>query len=228
MRSQRMPQIQDIRADKRFDALVRKEMQEQEHLISSHNKEMQMLREEFRLALQKVLALSEKSHKDLNDLRDQSEKHIAVLKDKVSDQAVNLAEQRKTIVSFHEQLNSFHDSQASKGDLDKFKKDIVGTVTDSTYKHMASFQDCQREFKEIFSSLKDELLKTRTELSKKISENMTSALEKFYQSQLDKEGIEREFSRYKKDLFYIEKKIENIYTLIERINKKGETCHKPG
>lgn len=227
MRNQRTIQTQAIRADRRFDVLVKKEMQEHEHLISSHNKEMQSLRNEVKLVLEKCISLSEKSDKDVGDLKNQSESHIIFLKDKVAEQAAIIADQKKAIESLHEKLNSFHESQASKNDLDNFKKDILRNVSESTLSHLVSFQDCQREFKELFNGLKEDLLKMRAELKQNIFDGRAEAAQKFSQAQLDKEGIERDLLRYKKSMFYIEKKIENIYTLIERLNKRGELCRKP-
>jgi hypothetical protein len=226
MHNQRISQPKDIRADRRFDALVKKEMQEHQHLISSHNKEMQALREEFRLSLQKSEALSEKSQKELEELRDRAETHIRILKDKAAEQSLTIDEQKKAIDSLHAKLNSFHEIQASKDDMQKFKKDMESRITDSTMSSIVAFQNAQRDFKELFEWLKEELNKACGDLRKNIFDGMVSATEKFSQAQLDKEGIERELIRYKKDMFYIEKKIENIYTLIERINKRGELCRK--
>jgi hypothetical protein len=218
MRNLRTIQTPAIRADRRFDILVKKEMQEQEHLISSHNKEMQSLRDQIKLVLERCTSLSEKSDKDMTDLK---------VKEKVADQALIIADQKKAIEALHEKLNSFHESQASKDDLDNFKKDISRNVSESTLSHLVAFQNCQREFKELFNGLKEDLLKMSTALRQNILDGTEDAAQKFSQAQLDKEGIERELLRYKKSMFYIEKKIENIYTLIERLNKRGELCHKP-
>ena len=221
-----MPQTQAIRADARFDALVNKEMQEHKHLISSHNKEMQQLRDELRLALQKCESLSDRSHKDLNELRERTECQILILKDKGAHEALIISEQKQAIDSLHDKLNSFHESQASKEDLDSFKKDMESKLSDCTTSNLVSFQDCHRMCKELFNGLKDEMEKRRMELRQNIFEGIEDVAKKFSQTQLDKEGIDRELIRYKKAMFYIEKKIENIYTLIERINKRGEACHK--
>jgi len=226
MHNQRISQPQAIRADRRFDALVKKEMQEHQHLISSHNKEMQALREEFRLSLQKSESLSERSQKELEELRDRAETHIRILKDKAAEQSLTIEEQKKAIDSLHEKLNFFHEIQASKDDVKKFKKDMESRITDSTMSNILAFQNAQRDFKDLFDGLKEELNKARGDLRKNILDGMVSTTEKFSQAQLDKEGIERELIRYKKAMFYIEKKIENIYTLIERLNKRGELCRK--
>lgn len=217
----------DIRADRRFDALVKKEMQEHQHLISSHNKEMQALRDEVRLCLQKCESVSSRNEKDLSDLKDWAEGHIQILTNRIGDQAKIIDDQKKTIDFLNEKLNSFHENYASKVVMEKFKKEMNDHVTNSTMSHIVSFQDSQREFKALFNSLKEELLKVKKDVEIKILEAIDKANDNFSQARLDKEGIERELIRYKKAVFYIEKKIENIYILIERINKRGELCHKP-
>lgn len=221
MRSQQQFRPQDIRSDRRFDVLVKKEMEEHNHLISSHNKEMQSLREEFRLSLDKCQSLSEKTNKEISELREGGEKNILILKDKARQQELTIADQKKTIESLHDQLNSFHKSQASKEDLEKFKRDMQFYVKDSTMTNIDAFQNCQKEFKKLFSEIQNDLLKLSLDITQKISDVMVKSDENFCQARLDKEGIERELVRYKKSVFYIEKKIENIYTLIERIKKIG-------
>lgn len=226
MRNQRMPQTQAIRADARFDALVKKEMQEHQHLISSHNKEMQALREEVRLCLQKCESLSDRNEKELSELKDRSENHIQILKEKIESHKIIIAEQKKCIDSLHERLNGFHENYASKLVLEKSKKEIEAKVSEATMSHLISFQDCQRACKELFTSLNEKIEKIQSDIRDTVFKTMEHWEEKFLQAKLDKEGIERELIRYKKSMFYIEKKIENIYTLIERINKRGSTCPK--
>lgn len=227
MRNQRTILPQDIRADRRFDALVKKEMQEHQHLISSHNNEMQALRDEFRLALERCRSLSERTDKELSELKDRAEGHILILRDRLADQALTIAEQRSAIDSLHGLLNSFHESQASKDDMQKLKVDIESKVRDSVFNQILAFQNAQKEFKDRLHVLKEDLENKHIESKKSMFEATAVTEEKLSQVQFDKEGIERELIRYKKAVFYIEKKIENLYTLIERINKRGDVCHKP-
>jgi len=228
MRNQRMPQIQAIKADRRFDALVKKEMQEHEHLISSHNKEMQSLRDEIRLVLEKCTSISNRNQQELGELKDRVEGHILILKDKLAVQALTIAEQKRAIDSLHGKLNDFHESHASKSDVQKFKADLESKLTDSTFNQILAYQSAQKEFKELLNALKEDVINKHGEAKKMVFEAMVKGEKNFEQASLDKEGIERELIRYKKAMFYIEKKIENLYTLIERINKKGELCHRQG
>jgi hypothetical protein len=61
----------------------------------------------------------------------------------------------------------------------------------------------------------------------KLSQMTDKAESNLYVYRLDKEGVLKQIRIYEKSMFIIEKKIENIYTLIERLNKRGELCHKP-
>jgi archaellum component FlaC len=72
-----------------------------------------------------------------------------------------------------------------------------------------------------------ELASFRTELKERMDEQDKKVDSNFSVSRIDKDGVSKEIRSYQKSIFIIEKKIENIYTLIERINKRGEACHKP-
>lgn len=226
MHNQRMPQPQVIRADVRFDALVKKQMGEYQHLISSHHKEMQELRNLIKIAMERFDALYERCEVDMKDIALGLNGQIIFLKEKVAASEAKIADQKQNIESLHQQLNEFHETYASKKSMEKVKGDFELAIKANTISHINSFQDFQREFQGLFNVIKNDLLNLRVFLNEKTTEIAVKGEENFSQARLDKEGIERELLRYKKAVFYIEKKIENIYTLIERINKRGDSCLK--
>ncbi len=61
----------------------------------------------------------------------------------------------------------------------------------------------------------------------KLNETIKSLKERFEEYRVDALGILKELQVYKKTVFIMQKKIENLYTLIERLNKKVGECHKP-
>jgi hypothetical protein len=217
----------DIRADKRFDALVKKEMQEHQHLISCHNKEMQALRDQLCISMERFESLFQKSEQDLRDFKTYTVSLMGVLKVKIEAHEATIFEQRKSIEDLSKQLLSFQDVYSTKDEIEKVKKGIEGKVETVTVSHITSFQDFQRDLRASLNALNDNLTKLRCDMDKKFSELQEKGESNFQLSRLDKEGIEKDFIRYKNVIFYIEKKIENLYTLIERINKRGELCRKP-
>lgn len=54
----------------------------------------------------------------------------------------------------------------------------------------------------------------------KLNNSMECLESKFEKYRIDSVGVLKEIQVYKKSMFIIEKKIENLYTLIERINKR--------
>jgi hypothetical protein len=224
MRSQ--TNIQGLRSDKRFDALVKQEMIEHQHLISCHNKEMQALRDNLNLAMQKFDSLFEKSVMELKDFKTHAVCTMGLLKEKAMANESTIAEQRRTIEDLHEQLLSFQGAYSSKVDAEKLKKDFALEIKANTISHINAFQEFQREFKDLIHSLENDLLKLRCEMQQKLAELTEKMESNFSISRIDKEGVLKEVRIYEKSMFIIEKKIENIYTLIERINKRGEICHK--
>jgi len=214
-------------ADKRFEAIVKKEMIEHQHIISSHHKEMQDLRDALSLAMEKFTSISERNDKELQDFKNDATSQINRLKDRAKTDEALILEQRKMIEDLHKQLLEFYMMQASKSDMDKFKRELEAKVDYTTMNHVHSLQNFQVDMQILIQSLKNDQVKLDLEIEKKLSRLSEIGESNFYVSKIDREGVLKEIRTYKKDMFYIEKKIENIYTLIERLNKRVEVCPKP-
>lgn len=202
---------------------MKKEMAEHQHIISSHYKEMQELRDSLSLAMERFTSLSNKNDQDLKDFKTYAVCTIGVLNQKLMANERQIAEQKDTIDSLYKQLLSFQELSASKIDLEKSKKDIEIKINDSTNIHLNSFQDFQRELKILYNTLKEEVTKAISLIDHRLTDSEDKNEENFSIFRIDKDGILKEVRVYKMDMFYIEKKIENIYTLIERLKNKTET-----
>jgi len=218
--------IPSLMADKRVEALLKKEMVEHQAIISSHHKEMQTLRDSLTVAMQRFDSLFNRSEQELKDLSKDAATHIDLIKKKLISNELTISEQRQTIISLSQQLQDFDLTHVKKSDLESLKKESREQIKQSTESHLNSFQDLQREIRFLFQSLKDDFEKLKVDLEKKFFGINEISETKFSQLKMDKEGLSEKFRIYDKTIFIIEKKIENIYTLIERINKRGEVCHK--
>lgn len=222
-----LPNIHAQSVDRRLEALLKKEMMEHEHIISSHHKEMQELRDGLSLAMERFESLSKKNEQELKEFKEYSLKHICLLKDRMIANDNIIADQKKTIESLHKQLNEFHEVYASKIVVQKFKDNFQLEIKANTISHLNAFQEFQRELKNLINSLQNELIKLRCDTSLMNGE-LDNKIEKALSiSRMDRSDVLKEIRTYEKTIFIIEKKIENIYTLIERLNKRGEVCHKP-
>lgn len=188
---------------------------------------MQQLRDAVNLAMQRFDSLFEHSQVEIKDLSLYLTQQIVSLREKLIANEIQIADQKQTIDSLFKLLNAFQEDYSTKRSVDKIKSDFDLAIKANTVSHINSFQEFQRELKTLIKYLENDLLKLRLdtslmngELDKKIDSN-------FSISRIDKDGVLKEIRGYDKAIFYIEKKIENIYTLIERINKRGEVCHKP-
>jgi hypothetical protein len=188
---------------------------------------MQDLRLSLSLAMEKFQSLFDVSEKELKDFKTYTVCNIGILRERLMTNETVIAEQKKTIEDLHNQILVFQTVYSTLVDIEKFKKELESKIKDSTNIHLNSLQNMQGELKLLFKSLKDDLLDLRSEMEIKLSQLTDKVNSNFYISRLDKEGVLKEIRIYEKTIFIIEKKIENIYTLIERINKRGEICHKP-
>jgi hypothetical protein len=206
---------------------VKRQEGEHQHIISCHNKEMQTLRDALNLAMQKFESLFQKSESDLKDFKTYSICNIGILREKIIASEAIIHEQRNTISALHEQLLGFQVAYCTQNDMEILKKTVDEQIKEINISQLSSFQSFQREFKGLFSVLKDELWKIKCELEQELAQLTKKTESNFNVSKLDRDGVLKEIRIYEKTIFIIEKKIENIYTLIERIKKRGESCHKP-
>lgn len=212
--------------DKRMEVLLKQEMAEHQAVISSHHKEMQTLRDALKNAMERFDSLFKHSEDELSKKSSQFTHLIAELQEKVRNQEFFSSEQKEKNLSLHQELNNFYSVFAKKIDLDYCKKELQSLVKEATTSHLNAFQYCEQQLKLLVNSLKDDLARLKIEMAEKIYQLDGKIESKFSNSQLDKEGVLKEIRIYERTILVIEKKIENIYTLIERINKKGEVCRK--
>jgi uncharacterized coiled-coil protein SlyX len=202
-------------------------MIEHQHIISCHHKEMQTIRESLHMAMEKFESLFEHSVNELKDFKTYAVCTIGVLNQKVASHETTIQEQRRTIEALYRQLLGFQDDCATRVDMEKLRKSHAQEVKANTEINIGSFQLFQREFKNLIQVLESDLAKLRSEIEQKLSLLTDKTETNFYVSRIDKDGVLKEIRTYDKTIFIIEKKIENLYTLIERLNNRGTICHKP-
>lgn len=230
MRNQQIAPQEATKVDKRFDALLKKQEQEHRHLLDSHQKEMQELRDALRIAMEKFESLFQSSQQELKDFKTYTVSSLGILKEHYKANEIATSSNKRSIEDMNKQLDVFHDVYASKLDVDKFKKTMDCQIKEATMSHIIAVQDMQREVKNLFNFIKDDLKKFKCETEKRFCDLIDQIEKNFNVTKIDREGVLKEVRIYEKALFIIEKKIENIYTLIERMNNKirGELlCHKP-
>jgi len=210
---------QPNRSDARLDVLMKQQMLEHRHVIESHHKEMQALRDQLNLAMERFHALSDKNVQDLKDFKTYAVCTLGVLNQRVMANEGLTAEQWRTIQDLHEQLQSCHVIFSSKADLEKAKKAMEDRIKSCTDSHIDSFQDFQRDYKALIEGLKNELICLRHDLEERVAKFTDDFESNLYLARIDKDSLLKELRVYKMDMFVIEKKIENIYTLIERMKK---------
>ena len=217
-----------IQNDRRLEVLLKKEMVEHQAIISSHHKEMQELRDALSLAMQRFDSLFEHCEMLTKDMSLFYNQQIHYLKEKAVVNDLRLDCQQNTLISFHQQLQELHNTFSLKSELEKSKKELESQIKESGMSHISSFQNLQQELKSLFQRLEKEFSELKSDITKKVNEFDEKVETKFSLSKLDKEAVLNELRVYKKGMFIIEKKIENLYTLIERINKRSAvSCLKP-
>jgi phage host-nuclease inhibitor protein Gam len=212
--------------DKRVDAQLKQNMTEHQKVIACYHDEMQKLRDFLHLTVEKYDSLVESCVNEIKNLQEEINKHIALAKDRfiVSERASE--DQKKAVGSLNSQINEFYLMYLKKDQMEKINSDTSEKIKESSEQHIRSFQDLQREVKILHNFLKEDLIKVKIELAQKFLQLDEKIESKFSILRMDKDAIIKEIRVYDKTIFIMEKKIENIYTLIERINKRGDQCHR--
>lgn len=182
---------------------------------------MQTLRDSLLLASQKFDALYESQSNELKDFKTYSVCTFGMHKEKMKAQEEAIAEHKQTIQDFHEQLRVIETFYATKSDMHKLKKYMEEKADEATTANLLSWQQLQREMKDLLKQLRDDFEKYKDQTNRKFDVHSETEDRNFNVNRIDREGVLKEVRVWEKTIFIIEKKIENIYTLIERINKRG-------
>lgn len=213
--------------DRRWAALAKQEMIEHQHIISCHHKEMQELRDSLRLSTDRFESLSQRMAAELKDFKTHAVCAMDTMNANLSRNDRLIAEQKKTIEDLHKQLLNFQSDYVTCADMDKMRMSLAHEVKSNTEINLEHFQCLEREFKDSVRVLENDLSKLRSELEGHLALLEKKSESNFHISRIDRDGVLKEIRTYEKTVFIIEKKIENLYTLVERLTKRGEQCHKP-
>jgi archaellum component FlaC len=144
------------------------------------------------------------------------------LRERINGNESVIDDNKKNISYLHQQMIIFQDLYTPQINMNSFRKEVNEQINEVGMKCISEFQNLQSQFKVLFNALREDLTKCRDETGKKFLEQIDKIERNFNSSKLDREGVLKEVRIWEKTIFIIEKKLENIYTLIERINKKGE------
>jgi len=217
---------QAVKNDPRVQAFLKQEMAEHQAIIASHHKEMQELRDSLSMAMDRCTSLCENVETLINKKSAEFESLIASLNEKTKRHETLLFGHRTSIMIIQDLLSQSQKTYATHTDLEKVKGDLSSLLKTADVKRIDEFQSWQhgvngtiKVFQSSLDALKASLSQSMQEMNNKVDKNFSVSI-------IDKEGVSKEVRAYQKTIFIMEKKIENLYTLIERINKRGEACHK--
>jgi hypothetical protein len=210
---------------KRFEALVKQQMAEHQAIITRHHGEMQSLRDATKEALDKFDSLFKHLDQTLRYESTILHDRIEKLQEQIKEQSMGLTGYQELIHSLIQQMHDFSEIYARKSDAENQRKAINIQIKECENNHLHSFQQYQQEVKFVMHHLKEDLRKFKLESNTRFEDLHQQIDIKFSLSKMDKDSVLKQIRVYDKTILVIEKKLENIYTLINRMNK-GEKCHK--
>lgn len=204
---------------------MKQEMIEHQHIISSHHKEMQELRDAVKYSVEKLASLYEHTQKEIREKTDALNEKLERVHAKLQEAEKELEERKKINIYLLQEMQDMRTTYVRQFSMQSFIQQTDHRINECNAHHMITFQQYQQETKSLISSIMEEVATINEQGTKRNAEVDAKIESKFSVCQLDKEGVFREVRLYKKSMFIIEKKIEHLYLLIEKI--RGEACHKP-
>lgn len=208
---------------KRFDSVVRDEIKRHDLSVERADKDISLLKElfiGFKTEHEKLRIQHEASFKKTQDLFTK--------------------ECRKQQNDFEGQRRFIKENYKKVGELvEDFKKNIDEFVSTETFNEYGTyvdeyFLDLNKHICKVSSvqdknfhkselkvmTILEESQQTCNQNLEKLNETMESLKGKFEEYRVDAVGILKEIQVYKKTAFIMQKKIENLYTLIDRLNNR--------
>jgi hypothetical protein len=130
---------------------------------------------------------------------------------------------------FSDFRSNIEEKYTEKNEVYRLINDIGSALTDVNLKILQIKEDYSHQIKLLIIKFKYEFEEFKKEILDKPSELQVIKKElekKIAGVSVDSEGVLKEIRICKKDSLIIDKKIENIYTLIERVNNRISECHK--
>lgn len=211
----------------RFESIVKNEIREKTKFIQDNLLVIENLKKDLRACsddYQKLKNLMESLFKSISD-------KFVIEKNEMN----NIFKEHKesnffNINKFSNLLNGFSDKIkecVNLKDYETQKKDGEFKLEKILKSYKDNFDNLQLNFEKLYSDHLDRTVDFHRQTSNvcdSFSNKLNDIEDKFNRSIVEIKGIFQEIQVYKKSMYIIEKKIENIYTLIERLQKKDELC----
>lgn len=207
---------------KRFEGVINDQIKENISKFINISNEMQEIKENISSLKEEIECISKSMCFLEKSLHDQNNKEISLMNKNFEENSSYIRSQSKTLHNFYEKIEERLAGLAGLAEIEKSKNEANSKfkqVHERIESEVSQFfnmihilnSECKnREEKNIYS-IKD--LRKIVDLSKEFID------EKIKLFLIEHESIKKENDLLKKRIFISEKKIENIYTLIERAKK---------
>lgn len=208
---------------KRFDSVVRDEIKRHDLSVERSDKDISLLKElfvGFKKDHEKLRIEHASSFKETQDLFNEECRNQ---KNSFDSQKRSIRENCKRVEEFIEDFKNKTDEFMTSEAFDEYGvyveesfltlKKNIGDSSNIQDKNLLKFKNTIVDVLEQSDGIFDENLEN-------VNEKIEYLKGKFEEYRVDSVGVLRELQVYKKTVFIMQKKIENLYTLIERLNKK--------
>lgn len=211
---------------RRFEEFMKVELAQQKELVSSYRKEMQDLRELVYGIKDKCESLANQNKAELQTRCSYIENRINELDQATRINRISLIDLNTSVKNIFGTLNEYDFIYAKKIDMQSFIKEISDKINQAIERHSTSAEVSKHQLNETTSLLLEKIRSLKEDIKSHSSSLGFDLNEKLSIYQMDKDGVLAEVRRYRKDVFIMQKKVENLYTQIDRINKRSQECPK--
>ena len=212
----------------RFESVVQEEIRANNLSIKSNQKDLDE-------ANKTIQSLKEEIHRHKNDMDQLFNKLLDKFLNERKDADITVAdfcgEVSKKISAFKDEILSFSvqlNECLSKADYEQRKLETIKYFDNQISTSQSNLENAKsyNEMMFVEGKQKREILEIKlSNFQTSVSEETKDLEKKIQTFKVDSTGVLEELRIYKKEMFIIDKKIENIYTLIERLQKREDLCH---
>ena len=212
----------------RFETVVQEEIRTNKISIQNTSKALEE-------ANKTILAMKEEIHQHKNAmdqlfnklldkfLQEKTESEI-IVGDFCSDVSKKISQLQSDVSGISLGLDNY----LSQSEYEQRKQETLKYFDDQISSNQSNLESSKTYNEKMFQEGKykrDELESTLIHLRTSFIEENQRQEKNIQTFKVDSTGILEELRIYKKEMFIIDKKIENIYTLIERLQKREDLCH---
>lgn len=227
LRRSTRPNIKSLIKDeivKKFENVVLDEINKNDNAIKHYKKEYEIIYDLFEEHKKELIALKKINEKSYEHLQEKFIEEVNRIEHSFEEQRKQIRTGLKKIDMMIEDIDGRMNGLISLDQYEENQRQISDRILQVEAEHQKCLETTMQQMHEVETTIRTNVKTYETHNSNKLSEfeNMVNEFQQMLKTNIvDANGISRMIKVDQKSMFVMEKKIEHLYTLIDRM-KKGD------